>query len=387
MSRYPQYNVNNEHQLIRRQNTYVLDRKLVTIHSEDRDINKWPNSNHFEVTIPEDVNNVQSMRLVEIHLPANQYVFSNVQQNTKLNFRLQPNIRSAPTLNVYLFLITNPQYSIEIQEGSYEPVQLALEIENLMNKAVNDFIQQHIPSYSYIYFKVHYDKVGNKLYFGNSFDNFSLEFADNIAYDVSCNTTNDHQSSGIWNQYTRWGLPAYIGFSKEAYQAQNTSGIAFYYDTSVNWLEPDPTEWNGSSQQVAYFVKSPFTFNNFGESAIYMELDKYNSIDELKPYSQATNNTYNNDYNGRVNSAFAKIPINPTISDQIFDSRNGFLQNVSQYHPPIEKIRKLKVTFRYHDGRMVDFKDTNVDFTIAFNQLKDEISRDYEVRVPVDYLL
>ena len=49
MSQYPQYNVNNEHQLIRRQNTYVLDRKLVTIHSEDRDTSKWPNSNHFEV--------------------------------------------------------------------------------------------------------------------------------------------------------------------------------------------------------------------------------------------------------------------------------------------------------------------------------------------------
>ena len=64
MSRYPQFNVNNEHQLIRRQNTYVLDRKLVTIHSEDRDINKWPQSNHFEVELPESLSNIQSMRLV-----------------------------------------------------------------------------------------------------------------------------------------------------------------------------------------------------------------------------------------------------------------------------------------------------------------------------------
>ena len=91
MSRYPQFNVNNEHQLIRRQNTYVLDRKLVTIHSEDRDINKWPNSNHFEVELPDSVSNIQSMRLVEVQLPANQYVFSNNQQNTKMNFYLRPN--------------------------------------------------------------------------------------------------------------------------------------------------------------------------------------------------------------------------------------------------------------------------------------------------------
>ena len=64
MSRFPQYNVNNQHELIRRQNTYVLDRRLVTIHSEDRDVNKWPNSNQFEVSIPENITNVQSMLLV-----------------------------------------------------------------------------------------------------------------------------------------------------------------------------------------------------------------------------------------------------------------------------------------------------------------------------------
>src|SRR6056300_1317017 len=92
MSNFPQFNVNNEHQLIRRQNTYVLDRKLVTIHSDDRDINQWPNSNHFEITVPDDITNVQSLRLVEIQLPNNQYVLSNSQQNTKLQFTLAPRV-------------------------------------------------------------------------------------------------------------------------------------------------------------------------------------------------------------------------------------------------------------------------------------------------------
>ena len=119
-----------------------------------------------------------------------------------------------------------------------------------------------------------------------------------------------------------------------------------------------------------------------------MEFEKYNSIDELRPYPNNTNDTYNNDYNGRVNSAFAKIPITNSCNvGQIIDSRNGFLQNVSQYNPPIDKIRKVKVTFRYHDGRLVQFKDSNFSFTIAFNQLRDEISRDYDIRVPQEYLL
>ena len=54
----PSYlNTNNNHQLISRQQTFVLDRKLVTIHSNDRDVNKWPFSNHFEVQLPEAINN------------------------------------------------------------------------------------------------------------------------------------------------------------------------------------------------------------------------------------------------------------------------------------------------------------------------------------------
>ena len=60
---------------------------------------------------------------------------------------------------------------------------------------------------------------------------------------------------------------------------------------------------------------------------------------------------------------------------------------ISQYHPPIDKIKKAKFKFRYHDGRLVDFKDNNFNFTIAFNQLKDEIARDYVVRVPEEYRL
>ena len=180
MSQYPQYNVNNEHQLIRRQNTYVLDRKLVTIHSEDRDTSKWPNSNHFEVNLPSTLSNVQSMRLVEIQLPSNQYVFSNNQQNTKYLFQVIPNqlidgVKYAALANN----IDNP-YTITIQEGYYSPDEMANELQNGMNNAVTNFLLMD-PSASsmitttYSSFKVHYDKVGQQMYIGNNHDNFKYE--------------------------------------------------------------------------------------------------------------------------------------------------------------------------------------------------------------------
>ena len=58
------------------------------------------------------------------------------------------------------------------------------------------------------------------------------------------------------------------------------------------------------------------------------------------------------------------------------------LQNIFQYYPPIDKIRKLKFTFRYHDGRLVNFKNSNFNFTIAFNELRNEIARDYTILNP-----
>ena len=80
------FNVSNSRPLIPRQQTYVLDRKLVTIHSDDRDIKKWPFSNHFEVELPQIMENVESMRLVECNLPINDEMFKNDYQNTKISF-------------------------------------------------------------------------------------------------------------------------------------------------------------------------------------------------------------------------------------------------------------------------------------------------------------
>ena len=45
MNPYPSnLNLENNRQLIASQDNYVLDRKLLTVHSEDRDIAKWPNT-------------------------------------------------------------------------------------------------------------------------------------------------------------------------------------------------------------------------------------------------------------------------------------------------------------------------------------------------------
>ncbi len=54
-------NINQSHPLIPREQTYFLDRKILSVHSYDRDYKKWPNANHFEVMLPETLKNIQSI--------------------------------------------------------------------------------------------------------------------------------------------------------------------------------------------------------------------------------------------------------------------------------------------------------------------------------------
>jgi hypothetical protein len=126
-----------------------------------------------------------------------------------------------------------------------------------------------------------------------------------------------------------------------------------------------------------------------GDTAIYLEIDKYNYQDELQPYSENTNNGRNNDYNGIVNASFAKIPIliKPTRIASTLDYQFGVTpsdtaEGMSSFFPPLDKLSKFKFRFRYHDGTLVNFGGQNFNFTLALYCLRDEIARSKSLRIP-----
>ncbi len=375
------YQTNN---LIQRAQSYVLDRRLITIHSNDRDINKWPSANNFEIELPDTLTNIQSLRIVETSFPMQFYTFSNEYQNTKMSFRVLPTLRD-DNVDVYNILkqFSKHIYTIDIQEGTYTPEQLSLEITNLMNNIVTDLlIRKYIPVIDavYDYFKITFDDVSQKFIFGNKFDNFVLEFGIKESYTIA----SECRQPDVWGQYTNWGLPYYIGYEKNTYIATvATQENNLYYREDPIWLKP--TDINSNT----YIVKAVSKECLFGDSVLYMELDKFNTMGEIVPFSYSTSSLYNNDYNGVMNAVFEKIPLNMGSNKidnwQTFNSSNVNLQNISHYEPPIETIRKLKFKFRFHDGRLIDFQKCNFNFTIEFMCFKDEIRREYILRVPSAY--
>ena len=323
---------------IQTNSNYVVFKKILSVHSEDRDISKWPNSNFFEITAPVEYKNVVSLRLNDIQIPSSYYVFSNTNQNTKLSFKVVPVHTLGSGISVTTFenytyadgikLLQSPPFTITINEGTYLPEDIASELAVLLNAKVCEYMG----SSTFNNFTVVYNKNTHKFTFNNDTDGFNLLFTSPEYYEHCTN-------SSYYDNYTNWGLGSYLGFNKKIYKSVNNQ------------------------------IVSENAENIYGDSYIYMELDYCNSIDEIAPYTEKSSASYNPKYSGKHNASFAKIPL--FLSGySAFSTKETYLSNIFFSDPPLERIQKFKFKLRYHDGRMVDFHNANYTFTIEITTLK-----------------
>ena len=114
-----------------------------------------------------------------------------------------------------------------------------------------------------------------------------------------------------------------------------------------------------------------------GPAYFYMEIDGLNCIDETSPWNLSKYTIQNSGTNGTVNSSFAKIAIPTTPLSQWFDEDTA---PYKYFNPPAERIRKLAIRLRYHNGQNVDFGQFEYSFMIEFNLLTPQQQRTYSIR-------
>jgi len=391
------YVLKNDHPLISREQKFSIDRKLLTVHSEDRDASKWPNANHFELQLPQTYTNVETIALVEYNFPIYYYAFSNQNQNT--------------IITVYVDILgswgpTHPPLKVSIEPGFYSPQQLATELQNKLNLAVQQ-LDTSISNYNK--FRVYYDEVRQRLLFGNTSDPFEIIYNAPESYDSTpCHACPPSTQTGQpisdpkypkwcqtskWCQYTNWGLGYNLGFVKCQSGTNSSAASPVVGDQKVYYVNSSSvsmgTTWLPVGTGTGYVLIPPNPPSLNGDASMYMEIDKYNYQDEMQPYSENTNNCRNNDYNGIVNAAFAKIPIltKPTKIISNLEYQFGYepqdtAEGMSSFFPPLDKLSKLKFKFRYHDGTLVNFGGQNFSFTIALYCYRDEIARSKSLRIP-----
>jgi hypothetical protein len=419
-------NLQNNHPIIKREDTYWLNRKLFTIHSEDRDKAKWPLSNEFEIECPQQYTNIQSARLTEINFPCNYYNFSNNMQNTKFEIIILTNGNTGPVVpgaGVNWEDISG-SHTIDISNGYYTSNQLATTLNYQLNTHLGIDPAPVPPGASQYGWSVVYHETKQKILIGNNFGaEFVLDGSIRFDYRTICcypdgtplSCTGDKEppihllppTVEYFDRYNKWGFLSYIGFTKKIkYYSQKSSSplVLDYVDENCScsnqiWLDELP-------DASINYIEPPKVIDILGETVMYMELNYFNSYDELVPYPDSSYNVlipgkcgsyykgiapgYNTPkyvaYRGAgINSAFAKIPLIATPKTQIFQSAGGFLDNASTYTPPIERVTRFKVKFRYHDGRLVDFQENDFNFTLEINQLRNDFDRKLVINQPQFY--
>jgi hypothetical protein len=390
------YNTSTNHPLIPNANDYIIYKKYVSIHSEDRDILKYPNSNQFEIEMPEDITNIYSLRLINWTFPSNYNSFSSANSNITLFFKITnpynpgANMVFNPleqAIFTALFLTSNELYEFTIQEGFYNPTQMVTELQNKFNFTVTQRVKKYLTANAlttelaqfnaqggYNKFVIVFNSVSSKIWYGNTCDEFMianevLSLIDTLTDNLFC------ASKAQLPEFDNWGLPGNLGLSRCNTTAisinDSTTGESFtprffYGDVNAGdngfWLVPDPT-LTGS---VVYFIEPPFKINLMGPAYFYMELNGNNCIDETSPYAVNKYTLSNNTTNGVANSAFAKIGIPTTPISQWFDKES---LPYKLYWPPAERMRKLSIKLRYHNGQLVNFGAFPYSFAIEFTTL------------------
>jgi len=393
------YNLNINHPIQPSDQDYFVNyKKYVSIHSEDRDILKYPSSSNYEIEVPQDILNVSQARLVDWTFPANYDVFSRRYDNIILSFKINNPYNPGEFSNydtlaelVYkaLFLTQDEPYLIEIEEGFYNQTQMTTELTRKMN----DIVTKRIVSYyvkniivdpvtaaileaytGYSRFVIVYNEVQQTIWFGNKADGFTLTTSSEYIRS-QLNISGRCDNSIVLDSYSSWGLPSNLGLERNDITSTSEPGFSprFYYGDVVYgdngyWLLPE-TPLIGSS---VHYLRAPTKINLMGAAFFYMEIQGLNCIDETSPFNVSTFTSTTNQTNGIVNSSFAKISIPTTPIGQWFDRE---ALPYMYFTPPAERLRRFKIKLRYHDGTLVDFNSFPYSFTLEFTCVRPQILR------------
>lgn len=148
----------------------------------------------------------------------------------------------------------------------------------------------------------------------------------------------------------------------------STESFSFKGDGLLNRLGINPQNANSILTTInhyqSYAITSEFPVDTEQINTIYIELNGQNCIDEWLPFNQSNRTTKTPQTNGVVNSAMRKIHLNDV---------NPVPYNIipyKKYSPPAERMRKLKIKIRYHDGKLVPFGNKPYNLTIEFKLIQ-----------------
>lgn len=367
-------------------NPIYIEPKFNTFHSNDRDINKYPNNNDWSIELPETINNIYSVQLIDIFLPRHTFLFINDYQNLAFMVKNinnvdceRNNIFEYKDSNLWDSFIDN-YYMLKVPIGTFTGTELAVILSDNLNYMEN-ITNSTDENKWYVYYSIH----DGKFYFYYSGEN-NYEFDFSIQIHYNSNDFYNKNQPIIFNNTANWGLGYYLGFDKKKISLSDTYDFQSLKKYSL--LPPliNPSIFTILEKPIFEFAlditnnyRAIITQNHSNiqeRECIYFEINNFNNCDEIYPHNSNSNSLYNNTYNGIVKSAFAKIEIDVVHSNSNMMNQRKFYTSYAKnsFYDP---IKKLDFKFRFHDGRYVYFgRNQDVNFSLQFNVgTKDQLQK------------
>lgn len=363
------FNEPTNHPLIPRENNVMIEKKHVSIHTEDRDTRLKSDGTpvetqtKFSIQLPESLDNIAYVKLKNIQIPTYYINIAEKYRNNKFGLNIENNG-------------LNDNHTITIQDGQYTPESLLIEIGTLL---IKNYGGANITS-----FKDSSSFISSRLTFVNGNINLAnaiitLRF-DNLEYDDinDCYYKNSDLLNDYSNESRKWGLGYILGFDKS-----ETFSIRYDATGNIEAILIDGIVLTDDEGNNVILSGAPNQIRLDYLKTIYLEVNDFNTISEKKPDIGNRNDTFNNGYYGLSDAALAKIPI-PSIADGITTGYNLLSTQIPSENLETKKlflnsfktrISRLNITFRDHNGSLIDFDDQDFTFTLEFGLVREVPNR------------
>lgn len=359
------------HPLIPRKNNVMIEKKHVTVHTEDRDtrlksdgVTPIENQNNFSIQLPDNLENIAYVQLKNIQIPTYYVNIAEKYKNNKINVSYG----------------VEEEYTIVIPDGFYTPSLLLTQIYTLTFKDygtgnITSFIDPISFELGKFIFSTNNSKLSN-VSITLTFNNITYE---NIQF---CNSRESDLTHNYSNVTKKWGLGYILGFDKCETFKINYNGSG---NISIITINDNILEDNDLNNIILTSPQNDVRLDYL--KTIYLEVNDFNVISEKKPDIGNRNNTFNSGYNGLGGAALAKIPV-PGIADGITPGFNllstlvpsEFLETRKLFLNSFDtRVHKLTFKFRDHNGSLIDFGDQDFTFTLEFGLVREVPNRSLNI--------
>jgi len=380
------FNTSTNHPLIPNSQEYFVYDKILSIHSEDRDVVKYPSASDFEIELPQDYLNVRRVALSQYQFPAYYEQFNIENRNITINFQILPfnpsEVGISDPLQQAIFVALNSHFAqdffVAIESGTYTANQMITELTNKFNQSVTDFIavtinEEYLEAFlkqgGYTDFVIVFNEVSKKIWFGNRSSEFILTYSEcsneSFYSEITCCYTK------VGKEKIADGLPFLLGLivPEQSRPALNYEPRFYYGDVKPGdngyWITPNPD----LSGCYVHVLESPNQIIFLNPVAYYVDISLLNNMDETYPFVPSAFTEITNETNGKVNSSFAKLVMANLLSSIPSSTYTGYdliNEAYKMFDPPAERIRRLRIKIRFHDGSLVNFGNKSFNLCLKF---------------------